>query len=411
MLTLEEKIRQFKLSKKDKEKIFSVGRKVKAAVTVCNEIFNKIPKQGDSALTKAVKTGAILNNIHKVYNDVTAIRDVKQYMHDKFNCEMHESDFLVPLLLNSGILHNFDIEIQYIGNSAYSTPLLHYKINDIERITFVSREVNPNPVSPTVYNNFYATKSLDFKKIFAPLWEQYGNMILVEKVLSADMKTQTKFMQVVADDAYLSLQCRERTKLVKNIVVGNCILLVGPPGTGKTNFSSYCASSENKKLLLISGTMLTGSYFYRDLILLLSYMQPDIVVIDDVDRTSIAQASQQTLKFFETLHKQLKGMKFLFSVNYPERLEQALIRSGRIDYIIEFKSPPEDEQKDILQHYLPDHDISELISYTNNLCHADLVAFAKRVALYGVDAAKDANDNLKKYRDLSSFFKPVTNEY
>lgn len=120
----------------------------------------------------------------------------------------------------------------------------------------------------------------------------------------------------------------ERLKPFLEHEVSRSVLFYGSPGTGKSCIVDSVAAAFGEKILSIdvsnlaycSGSTLT-EYILR--------LQPDILVINDLDRFS---GSSQMLSTIEDLNKALKLL--LVTVNDKKKLPQALQRPGRFDETI-----------------------------------------------------------------------------
>ena len=137
---------------------------------------------------------------------------------------------------------------------------------------------------------------------------------------------------------------------------------------------------------------------------LFNFIKPDVVLIDDVDRTNLCSANASSLYFFEILHQQFPDVLFILTANYPKRIEKAMIRSGRIDYIIDFELPEKHERANILEYYLGKEPTEDIVDICEGFSHSDVVSFAKRINLYGLQDAYKAMKRLNDYRQNGKIF-------
>lgn len=111
--------------------------------------------------------------------------------------------------------------------------------------------------------------------------------------------------------------------------VNRTILFYGPPGTGKSTISrTLCDTLKLRSLRVrVEDVADLGS---EPIVEMIKIFGPDVVIFEDLDRSLSQVALLETL---ENLHKRVR---FVFAtVNHIESLQQALIRPGRFDEVIE----------------------------------------------------------------------------
>lgn len=141
---------------------------------------------------------------------------------------------------------------------------------------------------------------------------------------------------------------------MNNIIYKRGYLFTGPPGNGKSSFIMSLARSLNKSVNFLNLNNISDSNIreaFRNL------KSNSLLVIEDVDAAFGDRVSNKDIRFsFSTLLNCLDGVFskediiVIFTSNYPERLDEALIREGRVDLKFEFKNP----NKDMIELYLKD---------------------------------------------------------
>ena len=135
------------------------------------------------------------------------------------------------------------------------------------------------------------------------------------------------------------------------------VLLIGPPGTGKTLIAKAVAHHTNATFIRLVGSELVQKYIgegarlVRELFQLAKEKAPSIIFIDEVDaigakRLEVATSGDREVQ--RTLMQLLAEMdgfeppsnvKIIAATNRPDILDDALLRPGRFDRIVEVPVP------------------------------------------------------------------------
>ncbi len=150
------------------------------------------------------------------------------------------------------------------------------------------------------------------------------------------------------------------------------ILLVGPPGTGKTMLAKAVAGESNVPFFSISGSEFVemfvgmGASKVRDLFKQAKEKAPCIVFIDEIDaiggkRNATGMGGNDERE--QTLNQLLtemdgfesnSGVMILAATNRPENLDPALLRPGRFDRRVPVELPDLKGREDILKVHAKD---------------------------------------------------------
>ncbi|MGE3738068.1 MAG: ATP-dependent zinc metalloprotease FtsH [Geminicoccaceae bacterium] len=184
------------------------------------------------------------------------------------------------------------------------------------------------------------------------------------------------------------------------------ILLVGPPGTGKTMLAKAVAGEAGVPFFSISGSEFiemfvgVGAARVRDLFEQARKAKPAIIFIDELDalgraRGAFAQAGghderEQTLNQLLTEldgFDPSEGVVLLGATNRPEILDPALLRAGRFDRQVLVDRPDRRGREQILAVHARkvklggDVDLEQVASMTTGFTGADLANLINEAAL------------------------------
>ena len=240
-------------------------------------------------------------------------------------------------------------------------------------------------VEPSATREFYIEKS---ETTFACL----GGLDEVKRMLDA-----------VVEHSHLHAETYEKFGLAPP----RGILLVGPSGTGKTAIARALSGEKQLPLIAIDGPQLYSKWLgdseraLREVFKKARRAAPCILFFDSIDALAPRfGADQSTTDVYRRILSQLlreidnlrdvKGVILLAATDRPERIEPALLRSGRFDYILPFAKPGVADRAAIIQlccrqvPLSPDIDFKELAGRMEGLTGADIESLCKRATLSAI---------------------------
>lgn len=172
------------------------------------------------------------------------------------------------------------------------------------------------------------------------------------------------------------------------------VLLSGPPGTGKTQFAGALARSCEAHLVVGSIAKWQAQGHLGDMLGAMrsafseaTNNAPSILFIDEIDAVGDRESFEKNnrnygiqviaalLECMDGLERR-EGVIVVGAANYPDMLDNALVRAGRLDRHIQIELPDAESRGAILRWYLgerlPDVNLSNIIAGTDNWSGASL---------------------------------------
>ena len=185
------------------------------------------------------------------------------------------------------------------------------------------------------------------------------------------------------------------------------ILLAGPSGTGKTAMARALSGEKQLPLIAIDGPQLYSKWLgeseraLREVFKKARRTAPCVLFFDTIDAiapkfgtdqfgTDVYQRIlSQLLREIDNL-RDVKGVILIAATNRPERVEPALLRSGRFDYILQFDKPDSADRAAIMRlccRRVPlalDVDFAEFALRMDGLTGADIESLCKKATLLAI---------------------------
>ena len=189
-----------------------------------------------------------------------------------------------------------------------------------------------------------------------------------------------------------------------NVEAPKGVLLHGPPGTGKTLIAKALAKMTESNFISIKGPELLSKWVgesekgVREIFRKARQAAPCIIFLDEVDalvprRGSGSSDSHVTENIVSQILTEIDGLEELHNVliigatNRLDIVDEALLRPGRFDRIIEIGNPDSKARKHIFEIHTKKKplennvDIKKLVEITNGFSGAEIAAITNRAAL------------------------------
>jgi transitional endoplasmic reticulum ATPase len=263
-----------------------------------------------------------------------------------------------------------------------------------------------NEVEPSATREFFIERS-------ATTFASLGGLADVKRVLNA-----------VVEHAHMHDEVYEQVGLAPP----RGILLIGPSGTGKTAMARALSGEKQIPLIAIDGPQLYSKWLgesekaLREVFKKARRAAPCLLFFDTIEAIApkagldhfasdvYQRILSQLLREIDNL-RDVKGVILVGATNHPERVEPALLRSGRFDYIVRFAKPDAADRAAIIElccrrvPLAPDVDTAALAGRTDGLTGADLETLCKKATLLAISdyqgAARD-RPFLVRMRDFSA---------
>ena len=208
------------------------------------------------------------------------------------------------------------------------------------------------------------------------------------------------------------------------------ILLYGPPGTGKTMIAKAVATTSEANFISVKGPELLSKWVgesekgVREIFRKARQAAPCIVFFDELDAVAPTRGGSdgdshvtervisQMLTEMDGL-EDLKGVVVIGATNRPDMIDEALLRPGRFDRLLEVPVPDREARMQIFQIHTRnkplDRSVSldKLVEMTDGYTGADVAALVNAAAMSAIkqhiDSGKKSNTKEKLKISMTHF--------
>jgi hypothetical protein len=271
----------------------------------------------------------------------------------------------------------FDPKNHYIV--PYSLEKTLFQFLQEQEILLVNDKISLNRGVLSGIEVFWIQKESTKERSFCKFEDRESLIMEIGKLLWAASGTNNitldKMGELVSSDENLNfevIETKAMKELEKRLVsfqkygengITRSYLLEGPPGTGKSSAAMHIIKKLGLKSLRASLASINepradGTYISvsANLEVLLNALQPDIIIIDDIDRGYVGE--QTILKLFETARKYCKII--MATCNNKNSMIGAMLRVGRFDDHVEINRLDPEVVAGMLDE--EDYDLAEKMS-------------------------------------------------
>ncbi len=332
--------------------------------------------------------GYTRNNLGEGIDDRITIRKIK-------NIEKSEQIILSPTE-----------ELNIVGLEEHLPELLDGRVvtrGDVIPINIMGRKIGfvINSISPINEVTMVDSHSTEF--IFSSITKETSKGVM-PRIAYEDIGGLKNEVQKVREMIELPLRHPEIFERI-GIEAPKGVLLYGPPGTGKTLLAKAVANETNANFYSIGGPEIMSKFYgeseerLREIFKQAEENAPSIIFIDEID--SIAPKREEVSGDVEkrivsqllTLMDGLMGrgkVVVIGATNRPDIIDEALLRPGRFDRIIEIPLPDKNGRRHILSIHTRKKpldstcDFDKITELTEGYTGADLEALVNTAAMVAI---------------------------
>jgi transitional endoplasmic reticulum ATPase len=219
-------------------------------------------------------------------------------------------------------------------------------------------------------------------------WDDIGGLTYVKDLLTEGVEWPLRFPEIYAN---------------AKVEPPRGVLLVGPPGSGKTLIARALVNQCEASFISIKGPELLSKWVgesekgVREVFRRAKQAAPCIVFFDELDALAPRRGQGNDSNVGDRVIAQLltemdgiegrEGVIILAATNRSELIDPALLRPGRFDLVVELQLPDEAERQAIFNVHLkgrpiaPEVTTAELAQLTPSRSGADIEAICRRAAL------------------------------
>lgn len=380
----------------------------------------------DSIATEIEEKIQYVDNLNRVEGIETLIAELQAEIEKVLNieAELRKEAFEKSLREAKVLLYNKTEELQ---------DLLSNLNNDNENFENINNTINTFKEAVNSLENLDEVNAL--QKTFEELQAQINSLLELQAQKEAERKALEELERTIENmrDPQMQLEMLSEGKITLDDVIGGNqkakakalalvkaferynkggkfapskgLLLYGPPGTGKTSFVTAFAAEQGLELFFVNPSLVMGDNGERKVLETIEQAKKAaqisgklvVFLIDEIDAIAQKRSSSSSDKVLVMLMNEVDKLKpsdnvvVFATTNRREALDQAIIRSGRLDQSVEVGLPNAEAKEKIMNIYLKNLKVAEglntkaFIDKMRGFCGADI----KRAIDVAINTAMD----------------------
>jgi transitional endoplasmic reticulum ATPase len=239
-------------------------------------------------------------------------------------------------------------------------------------------------IEPTATREFYTERT-------TTKWHHIGGLHRIKEALTSVVDWPVKYPDLFAEG---------------NVFPPRGLLFTGPTGTGKTLMAKALAGETGLNFISVSTPLLFSKWLgesekgLHKLFKKAKQSAPCILFFDEIDALGVARGfvsesgavERIASQFFNELDNlsDLSQVIVLGASNREDLLDPALTRAGRLDYVLQFPIPNEEERIEIFQVHVgekplgSDADLKELARLTEGMVGSQIASICRSAAMMAI---------------------------
>ena len=351
-----------------------------------------------------------ISNNTKIYENAKqlCLYDYTDYLYNThFKCSNHLEPVIEKINLTSQYI--VDIKTEYSFFSIYNILLIFCLLLILYSIIIFKKSIVSN-------SEIVVKKHKENSEIEKQTIDNFIGCNNIKKDIN-ELITQIKYHEIFS---------------INDCNLPKGVLLLGPPGCGKTHLVKtiinatkinyiFSSGSDFNKIYVGSGTLMLNQIFTKA-----RENKPCLIFIDEADtlikKRAFAETSAVSTEFGSSLCKLLAeldsikteaGIIVVFATNMNEKyIDPALMRAGRVDKILHITEPTFDERKQLFKMYLKELfneetvDLDTIAKLSSGLTGSDIKKIVNSLRISKINEQVSELDNvIKETKELTEKMK------